>query len=211
MTVAVGPARPPQVAERGPAHVAVGGPAIGGLARSPRRYLNPPGSAGASNRRPHPEAAHSRVTTAAAGLAAGGFDALADLLHPGRPASVTREDREAPAGLLDEFVQQGRNSVREHPGALAVGRHADLIRQRTCRKIDVVMLLEFVCRHRSRSGPEPPRSCVQGPAANFTKAATPSRWIVESGVFRATGTGGRRTLNVFASWLQSWATVRYSA
>jgi hypothetical protein len=28
-------------------------------------------------------------------LAAGGFDALADLLRPGRPASVTREDRAA--------------------------------------------------------------------------------------------------------------------
>src|SRR5690348_11327758 len=69
MTVAVGPARPPHVAERGPAHVTVGGPAIGGLARSPRRYLNTPGSAGASNRRPHPQAAHSRVTTAAAGRA----------------------------------------------------------------------------------------------------------------------------------------------
>ncbi|MEV6029388.1 helix-turn-helix domain-containing protein [Streptomyces sp. NPDC052036] len=41
-------------------------------------------------------------------FAAGGFDALADALRPGRPASVTREDREALAALLDESAQQGR-------------------------------------------------------------------------------------------------------
>ncbi|MFB6776191.1 IS630 family transposase [Streptomyces sp. NPDC056352] len=41
-------------------------------------------------------------------FAAGGFDALAGAPRPGRPASVTREDREALAVLLDESAQQGR-------------------------------------------------------------------------------------------------------
>ncbi|MFJ7903904.1 transposase [Streptomyces sp. NPDC096198] len=40
-------------------------------------------------------------------FAAGGFDALADAPRPARPASVTREDREALAALLDESAQQG--------------------------------------------------------------------------------------------------------
>ncbi|MET8677132.1 helix-turn-helix domain-containing protein [Streptomyces sp. NPDC004647] len=39
---------------------------------------------------------------------AGGFDVLADAPRPGRPASVTREDREALAALLDESARQGR-------------------------------------------------------------------------------------------------------
>ncbi|MFF0044076.1 helix-turn-helix domain-containing protein [Streptomyces mirabilis] len=37
-----------------------------------------------------------------------GFDALTDAPRPGRPASVTREDREALAALLDESARQGR-------------------------------------------------------------------------------------------------------
>ncbi|BBJ45548.1 hypothetical protein SSPO_082660 [Streptomyces antimycoticus] len=39
---------------------------------------------------------------------AGGFDTLADAPRCGRPASVTREDREALAALLDESARQGR-------------------------------------------------------------------------------------------------------
>ncbi|MFI6359803.1 helix-turn-helix domain-containing protein [Streptomyces sp. NPDC050743] len=39
---------------------------------------------------------------------AGGFDALVDAPRPGRPASVTLEDREALAVLLDESARQGR-------------------------------------------------------------------------------------------------------
>ncbi|MEV0261485.1 helix-turn-helix domain-containing protein [Streptomyces sp. NPDC050617] len=38
-------------------------------------------------------------------FAAGGFDALADAPRPGRPASITREDREALAALLDESAR----------------------------------------------------------------------------------------------------------
>ncbi|MFD5415171.1 helix-turn-helix domain-containing protein [Streptomyces nojiriensis] len=41
-------------------------------------------------------------------FAAGGFGVLADAPRPGRPASVTREDREALAALLDESARQGR-------------------------------------------------------------------------------------------------------
>ncbi|MFE2304584.1 helix-turn-helix domain-containing protein [Streptomyces sp. NPDC059411] len=41
-------------------------------------------------------------------FAAGGFDAVADAPRPGRPAVVTREDREALADLLDESARQGR-------------------------------------------------------------------------------------------------------
>ncbi|MEU9302007.1 helix-turn-helix domain-containing protein [Streptomyces sp. NPDC048269] len=42
---------------------------------------------------------------------AGGFDALADAPRLGRPASVTREDREALAALLDESARQGRTCL----------------------------------------------------------------------------------------------------
>ncbi|MFD7917605.1 helix-turn-helix domain-containing protein [Streptomyces sp. NPDC059752] len=41
-------------------------------------------------------------------FAAGGFGALADAPRPGRPGSVTREDREVVAALLDESARQGR-------------------------------------------------------------------------------------------------------
>ncbi|WP_406738220.1 helix-turn-helix domain-containing protein [Streptomyces sp. NBC_00853] len=41
-------------------------------------------------------------------FAAGGFGALADAPRPGRPASVTREDREVAAAPLDESARQGR-------------------------------------------------------------------------------------------------------
>ncbi|REK84627.1 hypothetical protein DY245_42365 [Streptomyces inhibens] len=35
-------------------------------------------------------------------------------------------------------------------GALAVGQHADLVRERTCGKIDAALLLEFVCTRPAR-------------------------------------------------------------
>ncbi|UUU35787.1 helix-turn-helix domain-containing protein [Streptomyces sp. CA-210063] len=38
----------------------------------------------------------------------GGFEALADAPRPGRPPSITREDREALAALLDESACHGR-------------------------------------------------------------------------------------------------------
>lgn len=38
----------------------------------------------------------------------GGFDALEDAPRPGRPASITREDRQALAELLDESAERGR-------------------------------------------------------------------------------------------------------
>lgn len=41
-------------------------------------------------------------------FADGGFDALGDAPRPGRPTSVSREDREALAALLDESAGQGR-------------------------------------------------------------------------------------------------------
>ncbi|MFE4861221.1 IS630 family transposase [Streptomyces sp. NPDC056670] len=203
---------------------------------------------------------------------AGGFDALADAPRPGCPASITREDREVLAALLDESARQGRTwtaaalcdwlaaerGVRVSPawltellhrdgfrwkrtrdtlrhnadpvvqqaaraqledlwldahagvrdlyfldesgfaptmptgytwsragqravvpredkegrrvnvlGALCVGAHSDLIWERTCGKIDAVMLLEFVCTSLARL---PGGAAVLGrPPTGFTR------------------------------------------
>ncbi|MFD7033603.1 transposase [Streptomyces sp. NPDC059917] len=52
-------------------------------------------------------------------------------------------------------------------GALAVGRHADLLWERTCRKIDAAMLLEFVCR--KLAGLPGGAAALEEPPAGFTR------------------------------------------
>jgi hypothetical protein len=79
-------------------------------------------------------------------LAAGGFDALADLLRPGRPASVTREDR---AAALDKplWALPGSDrapSSHRRPGQRFHARGPGL--QTTPRGTD---------RHRRRTLPPP--------------------------------------------------------
>ncbi|MCX5588766.1 transposase [Streptomyces erythrochromogenes] len=52
-------------------------------------------------------------------------------------------------------------------GALAVGRHADLVWEKTCGKIDAVMLLEFVCTE--LAGLPGGATALEEPPAGFTR------------------------------------------